>query len=258
LIRPLVTVLLLATVFSDVRAEDDLATKYFIAVRSQLDPRAQAALERMDGLGRQLLATRGYLRAGSGLDQRWSWTQERIDNYPGSPAQAALDAEIARVRSAFEKKNPGYTLFVNPQVRSLDVQLQRWNQNASIAKASDRMAAELGAAIRKPGFPHPDSVASTARFRELIASHQPQPVPTLAAPGLSAHGRMSAVDFQIKRGGTIIAGADSTTVQSVWIAQGWRDKLLAAVKTAGVRFKGPLASPIEPWHYDYLPSSGLP
>jgi hypothetical protein len=254
LIRYLVAALLVATFTPEAGAMDDeLATGYFAAVRGQLDPRAQAALERADGLGRKLLATRGYLRAGSGMDQRWSWTQEQIDNYPGSPAQLALDAEIARVRAFFEKSNPGYSLFVNPQVRSLDLQLERWNENISIAQASDRMAIELAAAIRAPGFPLPGSAAGTARFRELIANHRPQPIPTLAAPGLSAHGRMSAVDFQIQRGDIIIAGADSTTVDSVWIAQGWREKLLAAVNAASVRFKGPLASPVEPWHYDYLP-----
>ena len=244
--------LLAAACTNNAAAEDRLTQKYFVALRSQLDVRAQATLERVDGQGRKLLATRAYLRAGSGMDGRWSWTQQQIDAYAGSPAQIALDAEIAQVLAAFEKNNPGYTLFTNPQVRSLDLQLIRWNETASIAKAGNQMMAEVSAAIRKPEFPAPGTVAGTTRFRELVTDYAPQPVPTLAAPGLSAHGRMNAVDFQVQKGNSIVAGPDSTMVDSVWIAQGWRDRLHAAVIASGTHFKGPLASPVEPWHYVFV------
>lgn len=233
-------------------AQDQLTQKYFVTLRAQLDVRAQAALEHVDGLGRRLLATRAYLRAGTGLDGRWSWTQQQIEDYAGTPAQIALDAQIARVRAAFEKNNPGFSLFTNPQVRSLDLQLTRWNETASIAKAGGRMLADVSAAIRQPGFPAPGTVAGTTRFRELVTDYAPQPVPTLAAPGLSAHGRMNAVDFQVQKGNRIVAGPDSTTVEAVWIAQGWRDRLHAAVMASGTGFKGPLTSPLEPWHYVYV------
>ena len=227
--------------------------QHFSALRSQLDPRAQATLERMADLGRQLLAARGYLRAGLALDQRWSWNQEQIAAWPGSPAQIALDAEIQKVRAAFERDNPGYSLLVNPQVRSIDLQLQRWHETASVTQASSNMLQAIRTAINAPDFPAPGSPAAAASFRELIRDHAPNPVPTLAAPGLSAHGRMSAVDFQICQGSRDIAGPDSSVVESVWIAQGWRDRLQAAVHAASTRFKGPLAIPAEPWHYDYQP-----
>jgi hypothetical protein len=250
---PIFLALLLAIALANTAvADDQLPRKYFVALRSQLDVRAQAALEHMDGLGRQLLATRAYLRAGTGLDGRWSWTQQQIDAYAGSPAQIALDAQIDQVRAAFEMSNPGYSLFTNPQVRSLDLQLTRWNETPSIAKAGDQMMADVSAAIRKAGFPAPGTTAGTARFRDLVTDYAPQPVPTLAAPGLSAHGRMNAVDFQVQKGDSIIAGPDSTTVDSVWIAQGWRDRLHAAVIASGARFKGPLTNPVEPWHYVYI------
>ena len=131
-------------------AEDQLTRKYFVAVRSQLDVRAQAALERVHGLGRQLLATRAYLRAGTGLDGRWSWTQQQIDAYAQSPAQTVLDAQIAQVRAAFEKNNPGYSLYTNPQVRSLDLQLTRWNETASIAKRRALRLARRASGIWSP------------------------------------------------------------------------------------------------------------
>ncbi len=178
--------------------------------------------------------------------------RQQIDAYAGSAAQIALDAEIDQVRAAFEKNNPGYSLFTNPQVRSLDLQLTRWNETASIAKAGDQMMADVSAAIRQPGFPASGTAAGTARFRDLVTDYAPQPVPTLAAPGLSAHGRMNAVDFQVQRDNSIVAGPDSTTVDSVWIAQGWRDRLHAAVIASGTRFTGPLTTPVEPWHYVYV------
>jgi hypothetical protein len=65
---------------------------------------------------------------------------------------------------------------------------------------------------------------------------------------------MNAVDFQVRQGNRTIAGPDSSVVNSVWIAQGWRDRLQAAVRASGSSFTGPLASPAEPWHYDYRPA----
>ena len=36
-----------------------------------------------------------------------------------------------------------------------------------------------------------------------------------------------------------------------WLADGWRDKLSAAVIASGAEFVGPLEKPDEPWHYSY-------
>lgn len=249
---PLVA-LLLGAACTLAHGADSALSARLAAVVAQLDPRAQAALARIDDPGRKLLATRAYLRAGSTLDQRWSWTAAQIAAWEQSPARTALEADIDRVRRAFEASHAGYTLYVNPQVRSLDLQLQRWNDNVSVGRAGAHLEATARNATRSPDFPAPGSAAATARFAELLKQHVPQPVPTLAAPGLSAHGRMSAVDFQVRQGGRTVAGPDSSQVASVWIANGWRDRLRAAVKAAGDRFVGPLASPVEPWHYDYRP-----
>ena len=82
------------------------------------------------------------------------------------------------------------------------------------------------------------------------------PVPTLAAPGLSPHGRMRAVDFQVESSRRIVAGTDSTAIASEWIAAGWKARLQAAIVAADVGFHGPLAMPDEPWHYDFRPEAG--
>lgn len=200
-----------------------------------------------------LLAARSYLRSAAHLAERWSWTQARIDAYEGSPQQAALAAEIALVREAFEALNPGFTLFVNPRVRSLDIQLQHWNENASVADAGNHLLEALRAVVRAEGFAAPGTAVARARFESTLKAHQPQPTPALAAPGLSPHGQMHAVDFQVRQGVVTVAGPSTSQVQAVWLGQGWRERLESAVRRASDKFRGPLQNPDEPWHYDYHP-----
>ena len=78
--------------------------------------------------------------------------------------------------------------------------------------------------------------------------------PTLAAPGLSRHGRMQAVDFQVKQGDRTVAGPSYAQVAPVWEGQGWSQRLARAVHATSDRFTGPLATPNEPWHYEYEPA----
>jgi len=77
------------------------------------------------------------------------------------------------------------------------------------------------------------------------------PVP-LAAPGLSLHGQSRALDFQVRKGTQTIAGPEVASVASVWEKQGWARKLQEAVDPAQGVFVGPLQSPDEPWHYEYV------
>ena len=232
---------------------NDLVAAHLAALHDSLDARAAAALDRIENLGPRLLAARAYLRGAARLPERWSWSQEQIDAYQGSPAQAALDAEIARVREAFEAGNPGYTLFVNPQVRSLDIQLQHWNENRSVADAGYHLLDVLRGIVDAGGFPAPGTHEARTRFGDALRAHQPQPTPALAAPGLSPHGQMHAVDFQVRQGARTVAGPSTALVQAVWLGQGWRDRLESAVRTASDKFTGPLQNPDEPWHYDYHP-----
>jgi hypothetical protein len=75
----------------------------------------------------------------------------------------------------------------------------------------------------------------------------------LAAPGLSLHGRARAIDFQIHRGVRVVAGPEVAKIADTWEGQGWSRKLREAVMGASNKFKGPLAAPNEPWHYEYQP-----
>jgi hypothetical protein len=70
---------------------------------------------------------------------------------------------------------------------------------------------------------------------------------------LSLHGRSRAIDFQIEQDGRIIAPTEVAKVRSVWEGQGWARRLAAAMRDT--RFAGPLQSPNEPWHYEYVPRS---
>ncbi|MFT3807965.1 hypothetical protein [Arenimonas sp.] len=204
---------------------------------------AQQALARIEGFPRKLLALRSYLRAEKDLALRWSWTDEQIRSYEASPEYAQAMEQIAQVQRRFAALNPGYALYVNREVRSLDLQLQRWNSNASVGKTADALAA-AARSVCKPG---------SESFAAWLAAWVPSPPPNLAAPGLSPHGQARAFDFQIKRGDVLIAGTDSQRIAQDWVRTGWTKKLERAVREASPAFVGPLRTPNEPWHYSYAP-----
>lgn len=226
------------------------------ALAAGMDPRAAATLALIEGTGRRLLAARAYLRGSAHIAERWSWSAEEAAAFDASAEKRALDAAIARVRCRFEADNPGATLWVNPKFRSLDLQVTRWNENATVARAGENLlAAARGLLSASNTNPVPDAQQAEA-LRSLLLTHQPAPVPTLAAPGLSPHGRMRAVDFQVESAGRIAAGTDSAAIPSEWIEAGWKARLQAAVAAADAGFHGPLAAPDEPWHYDFRPPAG--
>jgi hypothetical protein len=195
---------------------------------------------------------RGYLRAGQQLQSRWSWSAQEIRAYEASQEYADLLAEIALVRARFEAAHPGYLLYANTSARSLDLQLQRWNSNKSVGVIADRLQQAAEHELARSTYPaHPDARA-TLRFADFLRAWRPVPAAApLAAPGLSLHGRSRAIDFQIARGGRIIAPTEVAKVRSVWEGQGWAGRL--AVVMRETRFVGPLQSPNEPWHYEYAP-----
>ncbi len=226
------------------------------ALAGELDPRAASALASIEGTGRRLLAARAYLRASPQLAERLSWSAAEAAAFEGTPERRALDAAIARVRCSFESGNPGHTLWVNPEFRSLDVQVERWNANETVGRSGEDLLAVVRRRLAEPGPGPAGSADDVATLRGLLLEHRPEPAPTLAAPGLSPHGRMRAVDFQVESSGRIVAGTDSASIASEWIAGGWKARLQAAIAAADTGFQGPLAAPDEPWHYEFLPRAG--
>lgn len=225
-------------------------------VAATLTPDARKALEQIDGTPRRLLAIRGYLRAKDSLASRWSWSEAQIEAYAQSPQYAQMLAEIKKITARFEQLNRGYTLYANSQVRSLGVQLERWNKNRTVGKLAD----ELFAATHRRIAQHmvqPSGTSDVSTEQELarfLADWRPSSAIPLAAPGLSLHGQSRALDFQVYAGNRLVAGPDTSTVASVWKAQGWARKLAAAINESSDRFVGPLAVPNEPWHFEYIPA----
>jgi len=205
------------------------------------------AIQRIQGTGRRLLALRSYVRSHDTLKGRWSWSQALIDQYRQSREYHDLLNEIEKIRARFEADNPGVELYANTEVRSLDQQLQRWNENESVG----RIAASLASALCQRFEAKDADALSPAALREALLHWQPTSPPPLAAPGLSLHGQARAIDFQIHKGTRVIAGPEVAKIASTWEAQGWSAKLHAAVSAVSDKFKGPLKMPNEPWHYEY-------
>jgi hypothetical protein len=235
----------------------DTVEAYLAALSAGLDARVIKALGAIEGTGRQLLAVRSYVRSAAQLDERWSWSEAQIAAYAGSPEKLRLDAAIARVQCNFESANPGHTLFVNDSVRSLDRQIEKWNRSETIKRSADDMLEAIRAEVAKQAFPGANLPEGVSAFRNLLVSFKPNPTPSLAAPGLSLHGRMEAIDFQVMAGSHLVAGTDPATVVETWDTPGWRVKLQSAVNKANAGFVGPLTSPNEPWHYDFRPGTGV-
>lgn len=226
--------------------DDHGLTEDAAVIAAQLDPRVRDTLERIPDLRRRLLALRSYLRAGSTLPERWSWSEQEIRDFEQSHESRDAQAELDRVVTAFAAAFPGYTLYVNRQVRSLEVQIERWNINASVDTASQALLTDLRKeyARQSPGK-HADWV------RGVLAGWTLAVPVTLAAPGLSAHGQSRAFDFQVERDGTIVAGTEAEHAGRDWDAAGWTQRLKDVVARASARLHGPLESPREPWHYVY-------
>ncbi len=235
------------------KAVDEAGSKlggYVRAAAADLAPEQREALGRIETDGRRMLALRGYLRAGRDAASRWAWSRERIESYEKSSEYAAALAEIEKVRREFEGANPGYTLHVNTQVRSLDEQLQKWNENDSVARAGEELLARAREELTGPSYAEAPSAADAQRFEQFLRGTTTRVTPTLAVPGLSPHGQSRAFDFQVMRGSQLIAGPSGA---GAWDTEGWTEKVRAAVTRASTKFTGPLASPREPWHYDYRP-----
>jgi len=219
------------------------------------DSRVTEALASIEGTGRRLLALRSYLRSRDHLAERWSWTQEQIHAFEGSAEHRDLQAEIDRVREAFSRDNPGFELWVNPQVRSLDRQIESWNGNESVGAAAAKLLTDALEFVGRADFGAGQAERAHHALESFLVAYRPVPTPTVAAPGLSPHGQMRAVDFQIHQGDRIIAGPRTATIDTDWDETGWSSRLDAAVRDASRHFIGPLSTPREPWHYTYSPES---
>jgi hypothetical protein len=226
---------------------------YVGAVAAKLDPKVAETVPRIDGAPRRLLALRGYLRSRAGLKSKWSWSAAEIARYKQSAEYKAALAEVEKVKAKFAEQNPGYSIEVNTEVRTLEAQIASWNQNQSVATAADALFAAVQKELTNPAYKAQPDEAGLRRFQNFLSNQTLAVTPTVATPGLSQHGQLRAFDFRITQNGQTIATTESSTVKTVWDAGGWTRKLNAAVTAASRKFAGPLAAPREPWHYAYVP-----
>jgi hypothetical protein len=225
--------------------------QYLDRVTATLPPHTAETLGKIEGTPRRLLAARSYLRAGEALRSRWSWSAEEIRAHTQSAEYRALIDQTEQVRRRFEAQNPGYTLYANTEARSLELQVSRFNSNKSVERAADRLHKSALAEVFRPEYDSPADAESVERFKDFLTRWRPPTAAALAAPGISRHGQLRAIDFQIMKDGAIVAPTETATVKRNWDAPGWTQKLQVAM--SGTRFRGPLRSPYEPWHYEYDP-----
>ena len=226
---------------------------YIAGVSKRLNARAVDALGRINDTGRRLLALRGYLRSESSIASKWSWSAEEIERYKTTNEFRNALSEVDNVRKKFETMNPGYSLHVNTDVRSLEAQLKNWNETKSVQVAAEDLLGAAGREMSKPPYKSVPDTRSLTTFERFLRNYKVASTPTVAVPGLSPHGQLRAFDFQVKQGDKIIAGTNAAAIKDVWDGQGWTEKLRAAVTAASRKLTGPLASPREPWHYTYTP-----
>jgi hypothetical protein len=224
---------------------------YTKSVVARLEPPVIATLERIETTPLQLLAMRSYLRSGANVTERWSWSQSQIDAFAKTAEYRRVLAQVGEVKERFEANNPGYTLYANTEVRSLDVQIQRWNENRSVANVAKAIHAAATKELKNPAYQSAPDAGSVERFARFLRSWRPPRAAPLAAPGLSKHGQLRAIDFAIFKDGKLVAPTNLAAAEPIWEKQGWSAKLKEA--TAQTNFKGPLQSPHEPWHYEYDP-----
>lgn len=232
---------------------DEVVRAYQTALVSRIAAPARSTYLQIEGDGRRLLAARSYLRAGDSLPARWGWSSEEIQTFNRSHQFRALTGEIDKVRMEFERQNPGYSLYANTQVRSVDLQLRRWNANPTVARVAEQLRREARQHLIDGRYPSNPDERALHRFGQFLTSWHSSLKAPLAAPGLSAHGRARAIDFQVQANNRIVAPTETAVVKRVWDGQGWSSRLQTAVRSASEKFRGPLLAPHEPWHYEYVP-----
>jgi hypothetical protein len=234
-------------------AEEKLKA-YVDEVEKSLESRIQGALIGMSLMDRRVLAIRGYLRFPSmgrgSIAANWAWSNSDMEEFKKTAEFTKMKSAVADVKTAFAASNPGFTLGVDPdKVRSLESQVDLWNQNATVQRLGKELKTKLLKALET--LPDTPDEASLKAFKKVLVEAGLSGTPSNATPGLSQHGQAKAFDFVVSKGRDVVAGTVTANLQEKWEDAGWTAKLEKAVQDAGDRFLGPLASPYEPWHYIY-------
>lgn len=227
---------------------------YADAIEKDLDARVQGALNSMPSMDRRVLAIRGYLRfatVGRGsIAANWAWSNQDMEEFKKTVEFTKMKEAVVEVKTNFAAQNAGHTLGVDAdKVRSLETQVELWNQNPTVQKLGLELRTKLLKTLES--LPDAPDAASLESFKKTLVEAGLSGSPSSATPGLSQHGQAKAFDFVVYKGRDVVAGTSTATAKEKWDDAGWTAKLKEAVQAAGSKFVGPLATPYEPWHYIY-------
>jgi hypothetical protein len=238
---------------------------YLEAVQKARLQKIQDVMKQIPNRGRRLLAARGYVKfpmMGRGsIDDWWAWTSDEDAAFRKTQDYKDLMAAIKAVKSKFSGGNSGYRLSTASKSRSLIEQINLWNGNKKIPALAASLTRKAKKELGKADYPATPDAAARTKFEKFLKNTYYSP--TSATPGLSAHGRLRAVDFVVKKGSTVVAGTStSKSSKDIWRGQAkgpddtttdWEQELNDAVTKGAPDFDGPLKKPDEPWHYYYNP-----
>ncbi len=225
---------------------------YLDATARLLDKRMQGALKGVDDIGKRLLALKYYLKRRGAIKSSWAWTRAQAMRYKKSKDYTRSISELMKLRKVFEEMNPGFSLKANTDIRGVGDQVDLWNQTPSVEASSKSLLEKTVKELSDTTWPENPDKKALSRFQSFLSKAKVPVVPTVAVPGFSQHGQLRAFDIVIVAGGRIVAGTDAGSVRSVWDASGWTAKLKEAIDSASIHFSGPLHTPYEPWHYEFV------
>jgi hypothetical protein len=236
--------------------------------------RVQAQLLLITNAQRHLLAVRGYVRHAARINARWAMTAQEELDYQATPEYETMQREKRSIQRTFAASHRGYSLTANSEARSLNDQRNSWNSNDTVAALGQRLEELVLVELDRTPYPEVPTAASVETFRRWIRQTAGDiglratvsrrrrgevhrfsvNSPLVATPGLSSHGRIRALDFVVKQGRAVIAGANATDRETAWRGPlDWQGRLNTAVNAVSSNWDGPLRNPDEPWHYTYDP-----
>jgi hypothetical protein len=222
-----------------------------------LDSESIVALIGIPRLERKLLAVRQYIRytdvQKKKIWESWAWSDAQIEAWYKSDGYKQASRLIDAVKAKFKANNTGYRLRVSKKVRTLEKQIHYWNISDQVLSLGMELKDKVSKEIDKTGYNAVAGKEDAERLRKYLAGVTLKSKLMLAVPGLSDHGHGNAFDFVVEdTSGKTMAGASGAWVSTWDGPHGWTKKLKDAIAAAGENhFDGPLASPYEPWHYEY-------
>lgn len=222
-----------------------------------LDPQVISAVMQLDELERKLLAIRGYIRyvdvKHKSIRDNWAWNDAQRDEWYASEAYAQACGLLDDIARTFRKANDGFRLEQKRKVRTVQMQIDNWKDSKQVLRLGGDLKAKISSRLNRDEYSDYPGGEEAQLLRSYIAATSLGEDLYVATPGLSDHGHGNAFDMEVMdTKGKMMAASHAAWISTWDGPHRWTAKLKDAVeKSGGGRFKGPLKSPYEPWHYVY-------